>query len=76
MSSDEVAAIFKAKTEVDKSIWERTRLVCYYNVIAMIGNKEIKTPKDLFPFSWEKEESEKAERLTRDEFLEKAKKLL
>ena len=90
MSQDELVAISKAKNESEKMLsrktWEQTRLICYYVVTAMQGT-EIKTkdgqiiklekPEDLIPFGWDepKEGKPKAERLTREEFLERANKI-
>lgn len=75
MSQDEVTAIMKSKSEVDKSQWEQTRLLSFYTIVAQQGNKQIKSPKDLFSFPWDegKVETLKAKTLTREEFLEKAK---
>ena len=54
MSQDEVAAIYKARSEVDKQGWEQTRAICYWSVVAMNGNKTYKKPADLFKFPWDK----------------------
>ena len=54
MSLDEINAIYKAKYESDKATWEQTRLICYYSVIAMNGNKTFQKASDLFTFSWDK----------------------
>lgn len=54
MSQDEVAAIYKARNETEKTGWEQTRLICYWSVVAMNGNKVFKEPGDLFKLPWEK----------------------
>ena len=36
-----------------REAWEHTRTLCYYNVIAFNGTKQIKTPSDLFKHPWE-----------------------
>ena len=75
MSQDEVTAIMKSKSEVDKSQWEQTRLLSFYTIVAQQGTKQIKTPKDLFTLPWDEGHTEKivGKQLTREEFLNKAK---
>jgi hypothetical protein len=59
MSQDEVLAIMKAKAaaedEKKKRSWEIARTICFYNWIAMQGNKKVKKEQDLFKLSWDKD---------------------
>ncbi len=73
MSQDELSAIYKAKYEADKTSWEQTRLICFYNVVSQNGTKVFKKPSDLFSFTWEKKKSGKI--LTKDEVLKRADKM-
>jgi len=75
MSQDELAAMMKAKFEVDKMQWEQTRLICFHSITAMQGNTVFKKPSDLFTFSWDNKEDIKGKTLTKEEFLEAASKL-
>jgi hypothetical protein len=54
MSPDEILAIQKAAGEAERTSWEQTRTICYWSVVAMQGNKDIPTPKDLFKLPWDK----------------------
>jgi len=54
MSPDEVMAINDAKFEDEKKTWDQVRTICYWSVVAMQGNENMRTPKDLFKFPWEK----------------------
>jgi len=74
MSSDEVVALYKAKDENNKEEWEKVRTICYYNYIAMQGNRVIKKPSDLFQFSWEKRTA-KGDKLTEEAAKVKASKM-
>lgn len=62
MSPEEAGSIMKAKAEAEKNIWERTRLMCFYSVIAMDGTKNYKKPEDLFELSWDGKDSGEKER--------------
>lgn len=75
MSQDETQSIYKATGDHNRESWEQTRLICFYSFVSQHGNKEIKTPKDLFPLYWDEKvvEKPKIEQLTREEFLNKAK---
>ena len=55
MSQDELVAIYKAKHEANKSSWEQTRLICYYNFISQNGTEKIKKPSDIFSLEWDKQ---------------------
>lgn len=89
MSQDETMAIMDAKNTVNdadikikhemiKVSWEQVRTLCYYTYIAFNGTKQFQKPEDLFMFKWEKGNGEKqnGRRLTKDEFYERAKKIL
>jgi hypothetical protein len=76
MSMDEIKAIMKAKNESDRNLWEQTRLICFYNVVAMNGTRTFKQPSDLFPFAWDEENKLVAKELTREEFFDSAKKII
>jgi hypothetical protein len=72
----------KAKSNSDaalsRSAWEQARLMSFYTVIAMGGTKEIEKPADLFPLPWDEGEEPKpvGKRLTKEEFLINATKIL
>jgi hypothetical protein len=62
MSPDEVTAIYKAMDNKERTSWEQTRTICYYNFTSMNGNemklrdgtiKIISGPKDLFKLPWD-----------------------
>lgn len=80
MSQDEVSAILKARREdydiMSRYEWEQTRLICFYNVIAFGGTKQLKQPKDLFKLPWDTLPTETKDKvLSKAEFLEKAEKI-
>ena len=54
MSQDEVAAIYKARSEADKIRWEQVRVISYWSVVAMNGTRTYKKPTDLFKLPWDK----------------------
>jgi len=66
MSQDELVAIYKAKHEANKSSWEQTRLICYYNFISQNGTEKIKKPSDIFSLEWDKQKV-KTKIMTSDE---------
>jgi len=53
MSSEEMIAIHKAKEISERESWEQTRVIAYWSMIAMRGNENMKSPKNLFKFPWE-----------------------
>ena len=63
MSQDEITAIFKAKNEAEQREWEHTRMICFYNMVAMNGSelklkdgstKILEKPSDLFSLPGDK----------------------
>ena len=68
MSQDEIGAIMKAKSEMDKTTWEQTRLICFYST------KGFKKPADLFIFNWEKKVAE-IKKQSKEEFQARVEKL-
>ena len=75
MSIDETQAIYKARNEHDKLEWEKIRTMCFYSYVAIQGTKNVKTPSDLFAFTWEKTFKNRGNRLTSDEAQVKASKM-
>lgn len=77
MSQGEAQAMSVAKDEGVRTSWEQIRLSSFYNVIAQVGTKEIKEPKDLFELPWDNEKKDKPKHApnfkTREEFLRDAK---
>lgn len=76
MTEQEVKAVLEASNDKDKGEWERARLVAYWSVVAVNGNKNMKNPSDLFKFPWEvKTKKKQAKTLTKEEFLKLADKV-
>lgn len=65
----EIGDYLKAIDEHKKEQMERDRLWTFYTILPHINQKKIKSPQDMMPFPWEKEEIEKEalERLKKDE---------
>lgn len=59
ISQDEMSAIIKARGEIkkakDKTTWEQTRMISYWNFVSVRGNKGVEKPEDLFFLPWDKE---------------------
>jgi hypothetical protein len=74
ISQDEVAAIIKAKEDAERTSWEQTRTIAFYNLIGQRGTKGLHKPEDLFQIRWDKKAVKKdpvGPKLTKEELNKK-----